>query len=126
MKVKSVIVQNGIIIGASLEVNDAVKNARLTDLRKLCTLNKITSGCKLIDNQLYFEPDVLNNIFPQETYKFDHYDYDEDGKAKQAVLSNGQTLDFNSLWKLAADNRVEGIVAGYNNITESKVLQTLS
>lgn len=124
MTVTSIIVQNGVIVGATIEVNGTLKKARITDLKKLCTLKKITSGCKLINNEIYFDSAVMNNIFPQETFEFDHYDYNADGKAEQAVLTNGQQVDLDSLWKLAADHRISNVTAAYNRITESRILQT--
>ena len=66
----------------------------------------------------------MNNIFPQEIFELDHFDYNEDGKAEQAILTNGQQVDLNSLWKLAADHRISNVTAAYNSITESRILQT--
>ena len=123
MNVTSVMVQNGTIVGAVIEVNDTSKKARISDLIKLCTLNKIDSGCKLIDGKLYFDASVLAEEAEQTEVTVDHYDYNSDGKIEQAVLTDGRAVSLNDLWKLAADHRVTNAVAAYNRRTSSKILQ---
>lgn len=124
MTVTSIILQNGVIVGVVLEANGSIKKARISDLKKLCTLNKITSGCRLINDEVYFDADVLRNVFQQNSFELDHFEYNSDGKAELAVLTNGQKTSLDSLWRLAADHRVTNITAAYNRITESRILQT--
>lgn len=124
MAVTSIIVQHGQIIGATLDANGTIKRARLSDLKKLYDTKKITSGIKVINDSVYFDLEVLSNIFEQPEFEFDHYDYDSDGKATQAVLTDGTTLSFDQLWGLAADHRIKNVAAYYDKPTACKILQT--
>lgn len=125
MIVKKAIVTNGLIIGAILDDNGVEKRARLADLRKLVDKNKITSGARVIQGELYIDENVLREeTVQQQSFELSKIIYNDDGQIISALLKDGRTIDANTMWSLAADLRLNGIIAGYNRDTDTKIVLT--
>ena len=121
MTVKGLMVTNGLINGAIIDDNGKEKKARIQDIQKLLELNKITAGARLVDGQIFYDDDVLNNIIYPSKLQFDGMNYTDDGKLKSGTVE-GKEVTLQNLWSLAADGRLDGLEAAYDEKTDSKLV----
>lgn len=122
MELKSVIVNNGQVIGAVLSDKGVEKKARLLDIQKLIEKGKITAGARIIDNILYIEPEILKRQTPQQIFELEQINYDINDNIIGATLKNNIQINTVTLWSLAADNRIKNVAAAYIDNINSKAI----
>lgn len=122
MTVEKVIVTNGRIIGVVIDDNGTEKRAKLVDLEKLLTHNKISYGAKLIDGRAVIDAAILKRKAIQSVVALDSLIKDDAGIVVGVLLKDGKRIDMKTAWSLAADDRLNGLQAAYMKDIGDKVI----